>query len=162
MAIGSGKADAVSGTESPRPGELNPRTLARCRAKDPVAFRAFVVRYERPVFALVSRLLGRGPHVQDVAQEAFVRAYEAFPRFDPEGPARPSTWLLTIATRVALDWARRERPEREALSHVEAAAAVPSADPRPPGASWGGRSSAPPSSSPTSSARSSCSQTSRR
>jgi RNA polymerase sigma-70 factor (ECF subfamily) len=90
-----------------RERELDRATLLRCMRGDPLAFRAFVVRYERPVFALLSRMLGRGPHVEDLAQETFLRAYKAFPSFDPDGAARPSTWLLTIATRLAIDHKRR-------------------------------------------------------
>lgn len=104
----------LAGSAAPpaRGGELDPGTLARARAGDPLAFRAFVVRYERPVFALLSRMLGRGQHVEDLAQETFLRAFRALPGFDPEGPARLSTWLLTISTRLALDEKRRwRRPE---------------------------------------------------
>jgi RNA polymerase sigma-70 factor (ECF subfamily) len=54
-------------------------------------------------------MLGRGPEVEDLAQETFVRAYRAFPGFDPSGPAKLSTWLLTIATRLALDSRKRRR-----------------------------------------------------
>jgi len=75
--------------------------------QDPMAFRAFVVRYERPVFALISRMLGRGPHVEDLAQDVFLRAYRAFPTFDLDRAAKPSTWILTIATRAALDVKKR-------------------------------------------------------
>jgi RNA polymerase sigma-70 factor (ECF subfamily) len=46
--------------------------------------------------------------VEDLAQEVFLRAFRAFPSFDVDGPAKPSTWLLTIATRAALD-ARKRR-----------------------------------------------------
>lgn len=94
--------------EAGRPPPLDGAVLERCRAQDPMAFRAFVVRYERMVFALLSRMLGHGPEVEDLAQETFVRAYRAFPEFDPHGPAKVSTWLLTIATRLALD-ARKKR-----------------------------------------------------
>lgn len=73
-----------------------------------MAFRAFVVRHERMVFALLSRMLGPGAEVEDLAQEAFVRAFRAFPAFDLDGPAKVSTWLLTIAVRLALD-ARKKR-----------------------------------------------------
>jgi RNA polymerase sigma-70 factor (ECF subfamily) len=90
------------------PAPLEASVLTRCRAQDPMAFRAFVVRYERMVFALLSRMMGQGPEVEDLAQETFVRAYRAFPDFDPEGPAKVSTWLLTIATRLALD-AKKKR-----------------------------------------------------
>jgi RNA polymerase sigma-70 factor (ECF subfamily) len=92
---------------SPSP-ELDRPTLALCRSGDPAAFRAFVTRYQRPVFACLSRMLGRGPHVEDLAQDVFLRAFRAFATFDPDAPAKPSTWLLTIATRIALD-ARKRR-----------------------------------------------------
>ncbi|GMV13748.1 MAG: sigma-70 family RNA polymerase sigma factor [Sorangiineae bacterium PRO1] len=106
-------AMALSGEAAPAvPGrELDPATLARARNGDPIAFRAFVVRYERPVFALLSRLMGRGREVEDLAQETFLRAFRALPGFDPDGPARVSTWLLTIATRLALDARKKRRPE---------------------------------------------------
>jgi RNA polymerase sigma-70 factor, ECF subfamily len=96
----------------PRPDgarELDRATLLRAKAGDPIAFRAFVVRYQRPVFAILSRLLGPGPHVEDLAQETFLKAFRALPGFDVERSARPSTWLLTIATRLALDAKRRRR-----------------------------------------------------
>jgi RNA polymerase sigma-70 factor (ECF subfamily) len=84
--------------------------LARCRAQDPLAFRAFVVQHERLVFALLSRMQGPGASdLEDLAQETFLRAYRAFPGFDPEGAAKPSTWLLTIATRLALDAKKKRR-----------------------------------------------------
>jgi RNA polymerase sigma-70 factor (ECF subfamily) len=83
--------------------------LVRCKAQEPMAFRAFVVRHERAVFALLSRMLGHGAHVEDLAQETFLRAYRAFPSFDVDGAAKPSTWLLTIATRLALDHRKTQR-----------------------------------------------------
>lgn len=98
-----GRAPAPTGT-SP----LDRTVLERCRQQDPMAFRAFVVRHERMVFALLSRMLGHGAEVEDLAQEAFVRAFRAFPAFDLDGPAKVSTWLLTIAVRLALD-ARKKR-----------------------------------------------------
>jgi RNA polymerase sigma-70 factor (ECF subfamily) len=74
-----------------------------------MAFRAFVVRHERMVFALLSRMLKSGPEVEDLAQETFVRAFRAFPSFDPNGPAKVSTWLLTIAVRLALDLLKKRK-----------------------------------------------------
>ncbi len=96
---------APAPTRSP---ELDAATLERARRGDPMAARALVVRYERPVFALLSRLLGAGPHVEDLAQETFLRAFRALSGFDPAGPAKLSTGLLTIATRLGLD-ARKKR-----------------------------------------------------
>ena len=92
-----------------------------------MAFRAFVLRHEKMVFALLSRMLGRGSEVEDLAQETFVRAYRAFPTFDPEGPAKVSTWLLTIATRLALDSRKRRRVDSRAIdeSHDAATGSTP-------------------------------------
>ena len=104
--------------EGTPPAPLDAGVLARCCAQDPMAFRAFVVRYERMVFALLSRMLGRGPEVEDLAQETFVRAYRAFPDFDLDGPAKPSTWLLTIATRLALDARKKKRLDQTPLDET--------------------------------------------
>ena len=84
-------------------------TLIRCKARDPQAFRVFVVAHQCAVFALLSHMLGPGPHVEDLAQEVFFRAYRAFPNFDLDGAARPSSWLLTIAVRLAIN-ARKQKP----------------------------------------------------
>ena len=88
--------------------ELDTETLERCRAGDAVAIRRFITRYEGVVFAFLSRALGRGAHVEDLAQEVFVRACRSLPKFDVSGRAQVSTWLLTIASRLAID-ARRKR-----------------------------------------------------
>jgi RNA polymerase sigma-70 factor (ECF subfamily) len=47
--------------------------------------------------------------VEDLAQETFLRAFRALPAFRLDGPARASTWLLTIATRLALDSRKKKR-----------------------------------------------------
>ena len=112
----------MSQPEPARIEEIDRAVLDRARARDPIAMRAFVVRYQRQVFALLSRVMGPGAHVEDAAQETFLRAFRALPAFDPAGPARVSTWLLTIATRLALDDRRRRRlPTAE----LDAAASVP-------------------------------------
>ncbi|WP_394836439.1 sigma-70 family RNA polymerase sigma factor [Pendulispora rubella] len=134
-------------------GELDRDALRRCKQHDPIAMRAFVVHYQSSVFALLSRLLGKThPYLEDVAQEVFVRAYRAFPGFDLDRDARASTWLLTIATRLALNERKRrvfaalpidakreppapttpetERSRRELGRAIEAAAATLSADQR--------------------------------
>jgi RNA polymerase sigma-70 factor (ECF subfamily) len=88
--------------------ELDAATLEGCRAGDPAALRSFVDCYQGRVFAFLSRMLGAGPHVEDLAQEVFIRAYRALSEFDGAGTARLSTWLLTIARRIAID-ARRKK-----------------------------------------------------
>ena len=88
--------------------ELDESTLEGCRTGDAAALRVFVTRYQHIVFAFLSRSLGPGPHVEDLAQEVFLRACRALPAFDSTKRARLSTWLLTIASRLAID-ARRKR-----------------------------------------------------
>src|SRR5687768_15947133 len=111
---------ASAGKPPGRAPELDELTLVRAQRGEDAACRALVTRYQRDVFALLSRLLGpagmRGL-VEDLAQETFLRAFRALPGFDRGGPARLSSWLLTIATRLALDELRRRRPHAEPLAH---------------------------------------------
>lgn len=105
-------------------GELDPELLARCQSGEPAAVRVFVERYQRPVFALLSRIVGHGPEVEDLAQETFLRAIRALGGFDPAGGARLSTWLLTIATRLGLDVCRKRGRERRSPLLTEPASAT--------------------------------------
>src|SRR5258705_10445850 len=77
-------------------------TLRRAQRGDQRAWRDLIDRFQQPVYALIWRLLaGRSRHrAEDLTQETFVRVLRALPRFDPNGPARLSTWILTIATRL--------------------------------------------------------------
>lgn len=76
------------------------------------AFRELVERYERPIFGLIVRIVRRAETAEDLAQEAFLKAYRALGRFDPE--RKFSSWLFKIAHNTALDSLRREG--REPLS----------------------------------------------
>src|SRR5687768_17183118 len=97
----------VSSSRREAPSDLDEITLARAQAGDRAAKTALVQRYQRPVFALLSRMLGREAEViDDLAQETFARVLGALPGFDRSGRARLITWILTIATRLALDHLR--------------------------------------------------------
>jgi len=104
-------AAAAARTTAP----LDELTLRRAQRGDERAWRDLVTRYQQPIHALVWRLLaGRARHrVEDLVQETFVRVLRALPAFDPAGPASLSTWMLTIATRLALNDLRR--PEHGAI-----------------------------------------------
>lgn len=104
---------------APRAPELDAFTLKRAQQGQAAACRGLVVRYQRPVFAVLSRMLGHGPHVEDLAQETFLRVFKALPGFDPHGPAQLSTWILTVASRLAIDELRKRRPELVALDHLD-------------------------------------------
>jgi RNA polymerase sigma-70 factor (ECF subfamily) len=104
------QAAALHDPARSHPPELDAETLLACGHGDPTALRRFVVRYQPMVFAYISRALGHGPHVEDIAQEAFLRALRALPRYDVHGAGQPSTWLLTIAAHLVAD-ARKRRDE---------------------------------------------------
>jgi len=109
--------------------EIEPSLLSRCQAGEPAALRVFVEHYQRAVFALLSRIIGQRADVEDLAQETFLRAIRALPGFDLGGSARLSTWLLTIATRLALDVCRKRRRERwSSFVDEPSAAATPEHD----------------------------------
>ena len=97
--------------------ELDELTLKRAQRGDPDACRALVVRYERPVFALISRMLGatRRDVVEDIAQETFLAVFRSLESFSTLGKARLSTWVLTIASRRAVDELRKHRPPTRPL-----------------------------------------------
>ncbi len=115
------------------PPELDELTLVRAQRGDARARRDLVDRYQRPVFALLSRMLharGHQPAVEDLAQETFLRVFKALERFDRGGRARLSTWILTIATNLATDHLRKRRVATDSLSeaHEPAAAGATDAD----------------------------------
>jgi RNA polymerase sigma-70 factor (ECF subfamily) len=106
-----------------RRAELDELTLRRAQRGEALAFRGLVECYERAVFALLSRMLaprGRRHRVEDLAQETFLRVYRALPGWAPQGAARLSTWILTIATRLALDELERRDAREQALPLDEA------------------------------------------
>ena len=102
-------------------------TIAAAQRGDSDACRRIVQAHQRSVHGLIWRMMGvrgRRHTVDDLTQEAFLRAFRSLPRFVVDGPAKFSTWLLTIASRTAIDELRRprlvvtplERPDGGALA----------------------------------------------
>ncbi|MEZ4382159.1 MAG: sigma-70 family RNA polymerase sigma factor [Nannocystaceae bacterium] len=92
--------------------ELDRETLALAQRGDRAAQRALIERYRRPVSAIVARTLGgQGDRalVEDLTQDTFLRVLQALTSFDLERSTRPSSWILTIARRRAIDELRRRR-----------------------------------------------------
>jgi RNA polymerase sigma-70 factor, ECF subfamily len=81
--------------------------VARSRGGDLDSFNQLVVRWERPIYALAYRVIGREEEARDVAQETFLRAYRALGGF--KGQAKFSSWLYRITLNLCRDWIRRER-----------------------------------------------------
>ncbi|NOT43221.1 MAG: sigma-70 family RNA polymerase sigma factor [Acidobacteria bacterium] len=81
--------------------------VARSVAGDRDSFNQLVLRWERPIYALAYRTLGREEDARDVCQDAFLRAYRALPGF--KGQAKFSSWLYRITLNLCRDWMRRQR-----------------------------------------------------
>lgn len=77
------------------------------QAGDLDAFEQLVEAYERPVFAVLRRMLGPAAPVEDLAQEAFLRVWRSRDRYRPEG--RFLTWLYRITWNLAANHARGQR-----------------------------------------------------
>ena len=91
--------------------------ISQAQAGDHQAFAQLVELYERPVYSLCYRMLGNPHAAEDAAQEAFIRAFKAIQRYDPE--RKFITWLLSIASNYCIDQHRKRRPT---LVDVEAVA----------------------------------------
>lgn len=79
--------------------------LTGLAAGDPDAPAGFVRRFQRRVYGLALTILDDPTAAEDIAQEAFVRAWRHAPAYDARR-GRVSTWLLTIARNLALDRVR--------------------------------------------------------
>ena len=87
--------------------ETDEQLVALAAGGDTGAFNQLVVRWERPIFALAYRTLGREEDARDVCQEAFLRAFRAIKGFKRQ--AKFSSWLYRIALNLCRDWIRKER-----------------------------------------------------
>jgi RNA polymerase sigma-70 factor (ECF subfamily) len=104
-----GRASPALSTSASR-RELDDLTLRRAQQGERAALDELVERYHPMVHALVWRMAcAQGDsHVADLVQDALIRVIQNIARFDPAGPARLSTWILTVATRVVLNDRRRD------------------------------------------------------
>src|SRR5438876_9698066 len=81
--------------------------VTRSIGGDADSFNQLVLRWERPIYALAYRVIGREEDARDVCQETFLRAFRALSGF--RGQAKFSSWLYRIALNLCRDWLRRER-----------------------------------------------------
>ncbi len=73
--------------------------VARVKKGDSRAFDMLVMKYQHRIMGLISRYVHDADEVQDVAQEAFIKAYRALPRF--RGDSAFYTWMYRIAINTA-------------------------------------------------------------
>ncbi|MEM7415382.1 MAG: sigma-70 family RNA polymerase sigma factor [Gemmatimonadota bacterium] len=71
------------------------------------AFRELLVRYERPVFSLIYRMVRDRTLAEDLAQEAFIRAFNAIGSYKTS--YKFSNWILKIANNHTIDYLRKRK-----------------------------------------------------
>jgi RNA polymerase sigma-70 factor (ECF subfamily) len=81
--------------------------VAQSIGGDAESFNELIRRWERPIYALAYRTIGRDEEARDICQETFLRAFRALPGF--RGQAKFSSWIYRIALNLCRDWMRRDR-----------------------------------------------------
>src|SRR6188508_1221465 len=81
--------------------------VAKSVGGDAESFNELILRWERPIYVLAYRTIGREEDARDVCQETFLRAFRALPGF--RGQAKFSSWLYRIALNLCRDWLRKQR-----------------------------------------------------
>jgi RNA polymerase sigma-70 factor (ECF subfamily) len=96
-------------SESVKPSRMADAELelvTRSQSGDPAAFEELVRQHQRMIHALTFRMTGSAADAEDLAQEAFLRAWEQLGSF--RGSAKFSTWLYRIAVNTCLNWKQSE------------------------------------------------------
>jgi RNA polymerase sigma-70 factor, ECF subfamily len=94
----------LAAAQEPPDGDL----VGQARQGDPEAFGELVRRYQAGVFNVCYRLLGERTAAEDLAQEAFIRAYSRLGTFDVSRPFGP--WMRRVAANVCLNHLERPAP----------------------------------------------------
>ena len=93
---------SIQGGEVVSEKELDMQLVERTRKGDNRAFDLLVKKYQHKILALVGRMLKDRDEVQDVTQEAFIKAYRALDKF--RGDSAFYTWLYRIAINTAKNY----------------------------------------------------------
>ena len=113
--------ERLAGKESEREeSDSERRAIARARQGDAQAFRELVDRHRDRAYGLALRVVRSEPDAEEVAQDAFVRAWLALPTF--RGESKFGTWLYAIVMRRALDRAATLKRRRERETDLESSA----------------------------------------
>lgn len=99
--------------------DVDAKLVARVQAGDKAAFDLLVLKYQRKILRLLSRMLRDQSEIEDVMQEAFIKAYRALPQF--RGDSAFYTWLYRIAINTARNWmaSQSRRPSSPSLHQSE-------------------------------------------
>lgn len=97
--------------------------LAKAQGGNLFAFEEIVRRYQRRVYGTAFRIVRRHDVADDVAQEAFVRAYQALATFDLGRPFGP--WICRIAANLSINHLRSPEAREDPLPETHAQTASP-------------------------------------
>jgi RNA polymerase sigma-70 factor (ECF subfamily) len=94
--------------------------VERVQKGDKKAFDLLINKYQHRIISLVARYVSDQTEALDVAQEAFIKAYRAIPRF--RGDSAFYTWLYRIAINTAKNWlvAKKRRPPTSDIDAADA------------------------------------------
>jgi RNA polymerase sigma-70 factor (ECF subfamily) len=92
--------------------------VERVQSGDRQAFGLLVTKYQRKLLRLVSRLVRDPAEAEDVAQEAFIKAYRALPNF--RGESAFYTWLYRIGVNTAKNWLASQGRRTTAQASMDA------------------------------------------
>lgn len=108
--------------------DIDQQLVERVQRGDKAAFELLVIKYQRKIFRLLSRLIRDPTEIEDVAQEAFIKAYRALPKF--RGESAFYTWLYRIAINTAKNYlvAQGRRAPTSTANEVEEAENFDDAD----------------------------------
>jgi len=95
---------------SPSDRDQEVEWIRRVQAGDREPFGRLVERHQRRVFSLVHQLVRRRDEVEDIAQEAFIKAFQAIRSYNFQSSF--GTWLARITVNHCYDYLRRERASR--------------------------------------------------
>ncbi len=98
--------------------EADQRLVERVQAGDPLAFDVLVAKYQRKLNRLLSRYIRDHAEVEDVAQEAFLKAYRALPSF--RGESAFYTWLYRIGINTAKNYLAAKGRRAPTTTEVDA------------------------------------------
>jgi RNA polymerase sigma-70 factor (ECF subfamily) len=93
--------------------ETDAQLVASALAGSQEAFRDLVLRFERPVYSLIVRMINDPATAEDLAQEVFVKAYRSLRTYDAS--RKLSSWLFKIAHNTTIDHLRRHTPDTVSL-----------------------------------------------
>ncbi|MFG6116023.1 RNA polymerase sigma factor SigW [Halobacillus sp. MO56] len=83
--------------------------IKQIKKGDQTAFEDVVSSYQNKVYQICFRMIGNAHEAEDLAQEAFIRAYTNIGRFDER--RKFSTWIYRIATNLTIDRIRKKKPD---------------------------------------------------